>query len=121
MTIEEFDELPKFAKNKILKLAAKQQKQEHDNQNYLETAKLNGKADVVFATPEYAIIKQFYSSTKGFEDDLYTAVYQRDGKWRPSCAYFPTFEDTLFYILGVIKEDVNSHFGEYVSKLFRAL
>ena len=121
MNIEEFEALPNFAKNKQLRLAEEQQKKYKDNKQYLKTADLEGKAEVVFANDEYAIIKRFYSSTKGFEDDLYTAVYQRNGQWRASCAYFPTFEDTLFYILGVIKEGANSHFGAYVSKLLNAL
>ena len=121
MNIEEFEALPAFYKNKQLRLAEEQQKRYKDNKQYLKTADLEGKAEVVFANDEYAIIKQFYSSTKGFEDDLFTAVYKRDGRWVASYTYFPTFEDTLFYILGVIKEGVNSHFGEYISKLFKAL
>ena len=121
MNIEEFDALPIFAKKRHLSFAERQQEKQLADKKYLKTADLEGKAEVVFANDEYAIIKQFYSSTKGFEDDLFTAVYKRDGRWVASYTYFPTFEDTLFYILGVIKEGVNSHFGEYISKLFKAL
>lgn len=121
MTIEEFEALPTFYKNKQLRLAEEQQKKYKDNKQYLKTADLEGKAEVVFADEDYAIIKQFPSSVRYVKYDLFTAVYQKEGKWWASCTYFPTFEDTLFYILGVIKEGANSHFGEYVSKLFKAL
>ena len=121
MTIEEFEALPAFYKNKQLRLAEEQQKKYKDNKQYLKTADLEGKAEVVFADQDYAIIKQFPSSVRYVKDDLFTAVYQKEGKWWASCTYFPTFEDTLFYILGVIKEGTNSHFGKYVSKLFKAL
>ncbi len=121
MTIEEFDALPHFAKNRQLRFAEKQQKKQIEDKQYLKTADLEGKAEVVFADEDYAIIKQFPSSVRYVKDDLFTTVYQKEGKWWASCTYFPTFEDTLFYILGVIKEGTNSHFGEYVSKLFKAL
>ena len=121
MTIEEFEALPAFYKNKQLRLAEEQKKKYKDNKQYLKTADLEGKAEVVFADQDYAIIKQFPSSARYVKGDLFTAVYQKEGKWWASCTYFPTFEDTLFYILGVIKEGTNSHFGEYVSKLFKAL
>ena len=121
MTIEEFDALPAFAKSKQLRLAEKKQNEYKENRQYLKTADLEGKAEVYFADQDYAIIKQFPSSVRCVKGDLFTAVYQKEGKWWASCTYFPTFEDTLFYILGVIKEGTNSHFGEYVSKLFKAL
>lgn len=121
MTIEEFDALPAFAKSKQPRLAEKKQNEYKENRQYLKTADLEGKAEVVFADQDYAIIKQFPSSVRCVKGDLFTAVYQKEGKWWASCTYFPTFEDTLFYILGIIKEGTNSHFGEYVSKLFKAL
>lgn len=77
MTIEEFDALPAFCKNKQLRLAEEQQKKYKDNKQYLKTADLEGKAEVVFADQDYAIIKQFPSSVRYVKDDLFTAVYQK--------------------------------------------
>ncbi len=47
MTIEEFDALPHFAKNRQLRFAEKQQKKQIEDKQYLKTADLEGKAEAI--------------------------------------------------------------------------